>query len=234
MTAVRAEYENSATVAAGDLISASQIASSIYLDEPAIGVLNRIGLEFSAVGNHEFDSGTEELLRKQAGGCAKYTSREPCQVEQFTGAAFQYLAASTRRADGSTIFPAFGLKHFGRGAYEVTVGFIGLTLKDTPSLVSPDGVAGLSFRRRGRHDQRCGAASSSTEGADAIVVLIHRGGKTATRTIPDADALRRTSPARSSRSSPGSTRRWTWWSRATPIGPMSAITAIPTRRARSC
>ncbi len=28
-----------------------------------------IGMETSAVGNHEFDKGKEELLRKQNGGC---------------------------------------------------------------------------------------------------------------------------------------------------------------------
>lgn len=180
---VRAKYANTVTVAAGDLISASQLASSIYLDEPAIGVLNRIGLDFSAVGNHEFDSGTQELLRKQAGGCAKFTMREPCQVEQFTGAMFQYLAASTHRADGSTIFPATGLKSFGSGAARVTVGFIGLTLKGTPSIVSPDGIAGLTFADEA-DTINAAVPLLKNEGADAIVVLIHQGGKTS-GAIPD-------------------------------------------------
>ncbi|MFM5948642.1 MAG: bifunctional metallophosphatase/5'-nucleotidase, partial [Novosphingobium sp.] len=58
---IRAKYPNSATVAAGDLIGASQITSSLFLDEPAIGVLNRIGLDFASIGNHEFDSGVSEL-----------------------------------------------------------------------------------------------------------------------------------------------------------------------------
>ena len=180
---VRAKYPNSATVAAGDMISASQISSSLFLDEPAIGVLNRIGLDFSAVGNHEFDNGTEELLRKQKGGCAQHTARRPCQVESFTGAKFRYLAASTRRADGATIFPATGIKTFGRGRSAVKVGFIGLTLKDTPSLVSPDGIRGLTFADE--------AATINAEvprlragGADAVVVLIHEGGYTSGRPDP--------------------------------------------------
>ena len=49
---VRGQYAHSLTVAAGDLTSASQLASSIYLDEPAVGAMNRIGLDFNAVGNH--------------------------------------------------------------------------------------------------------------------------------------------------------------------------------------
>src|SRR5262249_22041477 len=142
---IRAKYANTVTVAAGDLTSASQIASSLFLDEPAIGVMNRIGLEFNAVGNHEFDRGRDELLRLQNGGCAQHTARKPCQLEAFAGAKFRYLAASTTKEDGTTLFPATGLKRFGKGASAVTVGFIGLTLKGTPELVSADGVRGLTF-----------------------------------------------------------------------------------------
>ena len=174
---IRAKYANNAVVSAGDLISASQLASSLFLDEPAIGVMNRIGLDFNAVGNHEFDSGEQELLRKQTGGCAKFTTREPCQVEQFPGASFRFLSASTFTKDGETLFPATGIKSFGSGKAKVSVGFIGLTLKDTPSLVSPDGVAGLTF---GDEAQAINAAipKLKAEGADAIVVLIHQGGRT--------------------------------------------------------
>lgn len=174
---LRAKYAHDVMVSAGDLIGASQIASSIYLDEPAIGVMNRIGLEFNAVGNHEFDSGQHELLRKQHGGCEQFTSRQPCQIEQFAGADFRFLAASTFNADGSTLFPATGIKSFGSGTAAVSVGFIGLTLKGTPALVSPDGIAGLTF---GDEAEAINAAVPrlKADGADAIVVLIHQGGRT--------------------------------------------------------
>ncbi len=175
--AVRGKYANSVTVAAGDLISASQIASSLYLDEPAVGVLNRIGLEFAAVGNHEFDRGTEELLRVQNGGCAQHTARKPCQLERFAGAGFRYLSASTLKADGTTLFPATGIRSFGRGRRKVSVGFVGLTLKGTPELVSPEGIAGLTF---GDEAEAINAALPRlrARGADAVVVLIHQGGRT--------------------------------------------------------
>lgn len=174
---LRAKYPHHAMVSAGDLIGASQIASSIYLDEPTIGVMNRIGLDFNAVGNHEFDSGKRELLRKQQGGCEQYTTREPCQIEQFAGADFKFLSASTFNADGSTLFPATGMKSFGSGATRVSVGFIGLTLKGTPALVSPDGITDLTF---GDEAEAINAAVPrlKAEGADAIVVLIHQGGRT--------------------------------------------------------
>ncbi len=174
---LRAQYPNHAVVSAGDLIGASQIASSIFLDEPAIGVMNRIGLDFNAVGNHEFDSGRQELLRKQSGGCEQFTSREPCQVEQFAGADFRFLSASTYTEDGSTLFPATGIKSFGSGAGEVTVGFIGVTLQGTPSLVAAGGIEGLTFGDEAEAVNRA-IPQLKQQGADAIVVLLHQGGRT--------------------------------------------------------
>ncbi len=174
---VRANYPNHVTVAAGDLTGASQIASSLFLDEPAIGVLNRIGLDFNAVGNHEFDQGAEELLRKQNGGCAQLSARKPCQIEKFAGAKFRYLSASTYKADGSTLFPATAIRSFGKGRRKVDVGFIGLTLKGTPDLVTPEGIRGLTF---GDEAEAINAAVPRLRksGADAVVVMIHQGGYT--------------------------------------------------------
>ena len=173
---LRGQYRYSATVSAGDLISASQLASSIYLDEPTIGVANRIGLDFNAVGNHEFDRGRQELLRMQRGGCKQYTVRKPCQVERFTGARFKFLAASTITESGQPLFPAYGLKSYGQGARKVTVGFIGLTLKGTTDLVSPGGIKGLTFRDEAKTINAL-VPQLKAKGADAVVVLIHQGGQ---------------------------------------------------------
>jgi 5'-nucleotidase len=180
---VRGQYRYSATVAAGDMTGASQISSSLFLDEPAVGVLNRIGLDFTAVGNHEFDSGTDELLRKQAGGCAQFTAQKPCQIEPFGGAKYRYLSASTRRADGTTLFPATGIKTFGKGRRAVKVGFIGLTLKGTPNLVSPDGIKGLTFGDEA-DTINAEAPRLRAAGADVVVVLIHEGGFTSGKPNP--------------------------------------------------
>ncbi|OYW16625.1 MAG: bifunctional metallophosphatase/5'-nucleotidase [Novosphingobium sp. 12-64-8] len=174
---IKAKYPNHLTVSAGDMISASQLASSLYLDEPTIGVMNRIGVDFNAVGNHEFDRGRDELLRMQNGGCAKFTQRQPCQLELFAGAKFRYLAASTFDAAGKTLFPATGLRSFGEGRRQVTVGVIGLTLKGTPDLVNPSGIKGLTFADEAATINAAGPALKA-QGADAIVVLIHQGGKT--------------------------------------------------------
>ena len=175
--AIKAVHPNHVVVAAGDLTSASQLSSSLHLDEPAVGVMNRIGLEFNAVGNHEFDRGWQELERLQNGGCARNTKLEPCQHEAFKGAAYKYLSAGTFKADGTTLFPATGLKSLGKGTRKVTLGFVGLSLKDVPLLVSPSALTGLTFGDEADAINKAIPALKA-QGADAVVVLIHQGGKT--------------------------------------------------------
>jgi 5'-nucleotidase len=169
---------NHAVVSAGDMIGASPLVSALFLDEPTIEAVNAFGIDFNAVGNHEFDKGSAELLRMQNGGCAKFTQREPCALnKQFSGANFGFLAANTFKADGQTLFPATGIKSFGLGAQQVKVGFIGLTLKNTPHIVTPAGVAGLTFADEARTANAL-IPQLKAQGADAIVVIIHEGGVT--------------------------------------------------------
>jgi 5'-nucleotidase len=170
-----ARTKRSITVAAGDLIGATPLESAYFLDEPTIKAMGLVGLELASVGNHEFDKGSAELLRMQYGGCARVStipSRLPCRLEPFQGARFQYLAANVRTADGRTLFPATALRRFGR----VTIGFIGMTLKDTATLVSPAGVKGLSFADEAATANALVPALKA-QGADTVVLLLHQGGK---------------------------------------------------------
>ena len=65
----RAGHRNTVTVAAGDIVGASPLLSAAFHDEPTIEAMNKLGLEVTAVGNHEFDEGYKELQRLQHGGC---------------------------------------------------------------------------------------------------------------------------------------------------------------------
>src|SRR3954467_8935247 len=69
ITKIKSSNPNSVVVASGDLIGASPLVSALFHDEPAVETLNRMGLDFTSVGNHEFDKGATELLRLQNGGC---------------------------------------------------------------------------------------------------------------------------------------------------------------------
>ncbi|MES2529665.1 MAG: bifunctional metallophosphatase/5'-nucleotidase, partial [Pseudomonadota bacterium] len=167
-----------AVVSAGDMIGASPLISALFLDEPTIEAVNAMQIDFNAMGNHEFDKGQAELVRMKQGGCERNTLLEPCRVNKaFPGANFGFLAANTLRGDGSTLFPATGLKRFTQGSATVRVGFIGLTLRNTPSLVTPSGVAGLRFADEA-DTINAQIEPLKAAGANAIVVLIHEGGAT--------------------------------------------------------
>lgn len=171
---LRSGHDRTITVAAGDLVGASPLTSAYFLDEPTIDAMNMIGLSLASVGNHEFDKGSGELLRKQSGGCEKFTSLSPCRLEPFKGAKFEYLAANVVKADGQTLFPATAIRQFG----PIKIGFIGMTLKETGTLVTPTGVAGLHFTDEAATANAL-VPKLKAEGADTIVLLIHQGGKVA-------------------------------------------------------
>lgn len=165
-----AENPNTVFVSAGDLIGASPLASALFHDEPAIEAMNLIGLDFNAVGNHEFDEGKDELLRMQEGGCHPV---DGClDGDGFTGAEFPFLAANVvDEATGATLFPPYGIVRMAKG---VRVAFIGMTLEGTPTIVTPSGVAGLDFRDEA--DTVNSLVDKLKPQADIIVVLIHEGG----------------------------------------------------------
>lgn len=172
---LRSQNPYNMAIGAGDLISASPLASSLFLDEPTVGVMNRVRLDFTSVGNHEFDRGWQELKRLREGGCEKFTLREPCAVEpDYKGTDYPILAANVRMADGTTLFPGYGIKRFGSGESAVAVGVIGLTLKGTADIVSPDGIEGLTFEDEAESINAL-VPQVLAEGADAVVVAIHQG-----------------------------------------------------------
>jgi 5'-nucleotidase len=175
--AIRARHPNHLTVSAGDLISGAPTLDTMFEDEPTIGVMNRIGLDLNAVGNHEFDRGPAELLRLARGGCEKIGVREPCQVEQFKGATFPFLAANTLKDDGTPLFAPTALRHFGKGRRRVTVGFIGVTTRMTGDLAAPENRKGLHWADEADTINQW-VPRLKAQGADAVVVLIHQGGKT--------------------------------------------------------
>ena len=153
---LRAKKKHSVFVAAGDLIGASPLLSAAFHDEPTIEALSAMGLEITAVGNHEFDEGKDELLRMQNGGChPKAGCKGP---RKFAGAKFRYLAASTfDTKTGKTLLPAYEIKEFDghpRGLH-----------RPHPEGHAQDRVAlgrhGPRVPRRGHHHQRAGARAQA-------------------------------------------------------------------------
>jgi 5'-nucleotidase len=176
LQAWRKEDRDLLFVGVGDLVGGSPAISSVWADEPAIEALNMMGLRMSPVGNHEFDPGRVELLRQQNGGCASPRPAKACKLApDFGGAKFAYLAANvTDSATGKQLLPGFRIEEV-KG---VKVGFVGVVLKDTPSVAVSSSVAGLSFGDEAEAVNRA-IPQMRAQGAKVFVALVHQGGTTA-------------------------------------------------------
>ncbi|ADB30076.1 5'-Nucleotidase domain protein [Kribbella flavida DSM 17836] len=177
--AAKAQGQETVTVAAGDLIGASPLLSAAFHDEPTIEALNVMGLEAASVGNHEFDEGWHELLRMQTGGCLNDGDGQnnqnscPDKKAKFKGADFDYLSANvffenTRK----TLLDPYTVKKFKGGQ---KIAFIGMTLENTPNIVTKAGVEGLTFTDEVETANAL-VPKLRKQGIESIVVLLHEGG----------------------------------------------------------
>lgn len=162
--AMRAANPNTLFVSAGDSIGASTFTSFIQNDEPTLDVLNAMGLDLSALGNHEFDQGRADV-----------------DGRVIPNSDFPYLGANIYEKGTTT--PAYQ-------EYEVIevdgiqVGFVGVLTESMPSLVSPTGIASLDFGDmteaavRVADQLRDGDATNGE--ADVVILLAHEGAPTTT------------------------------------------------------
>ncbi|MCW2532275.1 MAG: putative 5-nucleotidase [Blastococcus sp.] len=174
-------------VGAGDLVSASSFESSIFKDEPTIEVLDKMGLDVSAVGNHEFDRGTDELRRISAatdgaysddiGACDGVTpGTDGCfgqGAHAFDGADFPYLAANViSKETGEPMLPPYQVFDIGGGK---KFGLIGVVTDTTPTIVAPAGIADVTFVDEAEAVNDWVPVLQGV-GVEAIGVLVHEGG----------------------------------------------------------
>ncbi|MFE2413988.1 bifunctional metallophosphatase/5'-nucleotidase [Kitasatospora sp. NPDC059408] len=167
----REAADDSITVAAGDIVGASPLTSALFHDEPTIEAMDKLGLDVTSVGNHEFDHGAQELLRLQNGGCHPV---DGCYEKgrTFRGANFNYLSANvTDENTGEPLLPPYWVTK----SQGVKVGFIGVTLEGTPNIVTAAGVKGLKFGNEVTTINKY-AAELKAQGVNSIVALIHEGG----------------------------------------------------------
>jgi 5'-nucleotidase len=167
----RTEHPDSLFVDAGDLVGATPVLSNSFYDEPTVEVMNAMGLDVQTVGNHEFDRGQDEILRRRDGGCfdgdCSYRDDMPFDGQDFTTLSTNVIIEATGEA--------LTLSNEVRTVAGVDIGFIGVTTANTPNVVSPTGIEGLVFENE--------AAAINAEVAeleddvDVIVVLMHEGGR---------------------------------------------------------
>lgn len=189
--AVLASYLEAATdeapdsallIHAGDHVGASPPVSALLRDEPAIGVLNLLANRHCSyrfklhplcnvvgtLGNHEFDEGSIELLRLLDGGNHE---DGPFQEDPWQGARYPTVSANVVWADsGAPLLPRSVVKRV-RGQ---PVAVVGAVLKETPTIVTPSGVAGLEFRDEAE-SINAEVERLRRQGVRAIIVSIHQG-----------------------------------------------------------
>ncbi len=166
VAAARAANPNTVFVSAGDNIGASPFISSSQLDAPTLDVLDQMGLAVSAVGNHEFDRGYADLA-------GRVTAR----------ADFPHLGANVLGES-----PELPEHHVVTTPSGVRIGFVGVVTQATASLVSPAGIAGITFGDPVAAADRVAAQLSDGVAengeADVVVLLAHEGSDVA---APPAD-----------------------------------------------
>ena len=125
--------DDTVLMAAGDNIGASLFPSFIAQDQPTIDVLKALNMKASSVGNHEFDQGFADLRDRVINGGAN--------------ANWPYLAANVTDSNGLSLpsIPPYFVFPMTADGQTINVGVIGAVTQETPTLVSPAGVAGLQF-----------------------------------------------------------------------------------------
>ncbi|MGH3336550.1 MAG: ExeM/NucH family extracellular endonuclease, partial [Nocardioides sp.] len=157
---------NTLLVGAGDLIGASEFPSAIAEDQPTIDVMNALGLDASAVGNHEFDKGWVDLRDRVIGS------------GDNRNALWDYLGANVY-AEGTTdpVLPEYALFEVD----SVTVGVVGAVTEETASLVSPNGITEIDFGNPAEAVNRVAGELSDGEAAngeaEVIVASFHAGAR---------------------------------------------------------
>lgn len=117
-------------IGAGDLIGASEFASATQNDQPTIDLFNALGLDASAVGNHEFDQGWPDLRDRVIGAANNRNAK------------WDYLGANVyAKGTQNPVLPEYATYT----VEGVKVAVIGAVTEETDSLVSPGGITEIDF-----------------------------------------------------------------------------------------
>ena len=121
-------------------------------------------------GNHEFDEGKDELFRLLNGG---NHPTGPFLENPYRGSRYPTVSSNVvEEKTGKPILPPFVIKQVNG----VRLAFIGAVLKQTPTIVTPTGVAGLTFLDEADSINRYVSRLRREEGIHTFIVVIHQGG----------------------------------------------------------
>jgi 5'-nucleotidase len=153
----------SLTLTAGDDYNASPPLSSFFEEVPAVLAQRLMGMQVGTLGNHNFDRGVEHLQQMVDLAGAPTSDEAP-------GDPFRYVSANLKlngEVEGIDPFASFNV-----GGVNVAV--IGITNEEAPTLVLPGSFGAIQVTNGASAANRT-AAAARRAGADAVVVITHKG-----------------------------------------------------------
>ncbi|TWD74869.1 5'-nucleotidase [Kribbella amoyensis] len=205
LKSIRTGHPNSIFFTDGDNFSGWPFEVDAHADEPTVEVLNALGVEFSSVGNHELDVSKSFLVDHMSKGkCFGRVGVDSCFTDstgrRFRGADFEFQSANIVDTKGRRIVAPYTIRWVQDHGRSYPVGFIGLTVPDTP-------VGSTSYQPDLRALDPVASADAAADelarrGVKAIVLNLHDGGTDASATFdncvnpsgPAIDLARRVSP----------------------------------------
>lgn len=141
---------NSLILDAGDTFHGQPIANLVR-GESIVDIMNAVGYNAMAAGNHDFNYGYQRL------------------IELSKRAKFPVLSANTKKNDGSRILEPYVIKEVDG----VKLGIFGLTTPETAYKTHPNNVEGLTFTDPAKEAKKI--VSELKGKVDAIIALTHLG-----------------------------------------------------------
>jgi 5'-nucleotidase len=188
-TAITSEDADGVIIALpGDIVGASPPASGLLRDEPTMLFFNSYANPYCSIGsnppdascnmvatlgNHEFDKGIPELMRKIDGGDGATNITH--LVDPYPGSRTTYVCSNVVwKANMTPILPPYTL----RNVSGVTVAFIGADTMETPRIQKSANIEDVVFLDEADSINRY-IPEIQARGVHAIVVLLHEGGSQA-------------------------------------------------------
>ncbi|MDO5670300.1 MAG: bifunctional UDP-sugar hydrolase/5'-nucleotidase [Corynebacterium sp.] len=149
--------EENVFTTSGDNVGGSAFVSAITDDEYTLQFLNEAGVGASAVGNHEFDAGQDDLMNRIV-----------------PKSDYPILGANVYKADGTHLLPPSTVIE----KNGVKIGFVGSVATSTVQKVSPSAVSGLDFRDPVAETNTEAQRLKDSGEADVVIALFHEDAQT--------------------------------------------------------
>jgi 5'-nucleotidase len=166
------------TLTAGDDFGASPALSNFFNEEPAVKAQRMMGIQVNTLGNHNFDRGVAHLQQMVDLAGAPTSADAPGSPYKYVSANLKNLEGNLAGVDPYALFTVGGAK----------VAVIGITNEEAPNLVLP-GAFGTIEVTDGVPAANRYAAEARRNGADAVVVITHKGVRSIIDGVPSGELI---------------------------------------------